>query len=258
MSDFKLPAFFQSRAGRQLLRAAGCVVVLTLILVSAYLAASKRPGFYRRFERVGEAERKKLGGEMIRQTLDCYSQIQESKSGVWTLRITDKQLNGWLTSDGAPYLSRALPREVKNPRIAIHGDRFELAAQVRYGLFSGVVCLVGSIRAPESGKIALRIRSAKLGVYPFDKNKLTEILKKALNQPDWNLEQSTDGGDPVLIFRPNIVIEKKFSLILESVQTNDAGQCQITGIRTFTAKSRSAAKKVSGYRFPIPVLVFNT
>ncbi|MDR1385039.1 MAG: hypothetical protein LBJ67_14495 [Planctomycetaceae bacterium] len=246
MSTFRFPVFFQTRTGRWLLRTAGVCAVILLILFSAYLAASKRPGFYRRCETVSDSDRKKLSGEMIQQTLHCYSQIQESKSGDWTLQITDQQLNAWLSSDGASHVSRLLPREIQNPRIAIHGDRFDLAAQVRYGWWTGIVCFTGSLSIPESGKIALRIRSAKLGIYPFDKNKLTEILKNSLDKPDWSLEQSTDGGDPVLTFRPNLVIGKKFSLTIESTQTDDAGQCRITG----TVKRKIPISGTKGTKAP--------
>jgi hypothetical protein len=77
--------------------------------------------------------------------------------------------------------------------------------------------------------IAIRFRSARLGVYPFDKMKLVEMVKGSLDKPDWQLEQTTEGGDPVLSFRPKITIDKKFDLTIESFETDNEGRCSISG-----------------------------
>jgi len=227
MQNWQWPEFFETRAGIILFRAGIAFVIILLILFSAYCAASVKPGFYRRFESLPQTERKKLNDEFRNQVLAAYSQIQESD--MWSLGFTDRQMNGWLSVDGSSNMFRVLPREIKSPRLAIQGDQITIAAPVTWRSFSATVNLNGSIRVPEPGVIAIRFRSARLGIYPFNKNRLLEMVKVSLDKPDWELEHSSEGGDPVLSFRPKITIDDKFALTIESLATDDEGQCHIAG-----------------------------
>ena len=226
MINIQWPQFLETKAGKILFRGAIALVIVLLILYFAYSVASVKPGFYRRFEKVPLAERKKLNDELVTQVLDTWSQIQ--KSDQWSLVITDNQLNGWLSVDGSSNMVRVLPK-IQSPRVAIQGDQIEIAAPVAYGSFSATAILSGTIRVPEPGVIAIRFRSARLGVYPFDKEQLVVMIKGSLDNPDWELEQTSEGGDPVLSFRPKITLDNQFALTVESFQTDDEGQCLITG-----------------------------
>ena len=236
MSNLKWPDFLQTRAGTILFRAGVVCVIVLLLLLIAYFAASVHPGFYRRFESVPPDERKKLNEELKSQVLAAYSQIQESDK--WSLGFTDQQMNGWLSVDGSSGMFRVLPKEILTPRLAIRGDQIEIAAPVMYRSFSATVYLRGMIQVPEPGVIAIRFRSARLGVYPFDKEQLVAMVQGALDKPGWELERTNEGGDPVLRFRPNIVIDQKFILTVESFQTDDEGRCLITGSRKKVARNR--------------------
>jgi hypothetical protein len=226
MSNWRWPDFLQTRAGTILFRTGVVFAILLLFLLVAYAAASVKPGFYRRFESVPQSERKKLNDEAKTQVLAAYSQIQESDQ--WSLNMTDQQINGWLSVDGSSSMFQVLPKEIQSPRLAIRGDRIEIAAPFTYQSFSATAYLNGTICVPEPGVIAIRFRSARLGVYPFDREKLVAMVKGALDKPDWELEQTNEGGDPVLSFRPKITIDKKF-LTIESFQTDNEGRCRITG-----------------------------
>lgn len=227
MAQRKWAEFFQTRVGKILFRSGIVVAVLFLLLVCAYRAASKKPDFYRRFEATERTERRQLSSELVSQVLVAYSHIQEPEP--WSLAVTDRQLNGWLSTDGSSDVARFLPREIQSPRIAIRGDRIELAAPVSYNSWSATLHVVGTIRVPEPGVVTVRFRSAKIGVYPFDKEKLVDLLEDALDQPGWELERSDEGGDPMLTFRPQIVIDKKYELTIKSFETDDEGQCLIKG-----------------------------
>ena len=232
MSNWKWPEFLQTRVGKILFRTGVVFVIVLLLLFVAYSAASVKPGFYRRFDSVPQAERKKLNDEFKTQVLATYSQIQESdnkKSDQWSLNMTDRQMNGWLSVDGSSGMFRVLPKEIKSPRLAIRGGQIEIAAPVTYQSFSATAYLNGTILVPEPGMIAIRFRSARLGVYPFDKEQLVAMVKGELDKLDWELEQTSEGGDPVLSFRPKIIIDKKFVLTVESFQTDDEGRCLISG-----------------------------
>ena len=227
MSNLKWPDFLQTRVGKILFRTGVALVIVLLLLLIAYSAASVRPGFYRRFESIPQAERKKLNDECKSQVLAAYEQIKQSDK--WSLNITDRQMNGWLSVDGSSGMFRVLPKEIKTPRLAVKSNQIEIAAPFTYRSFSATAYLNGTIRVLEPGVIAIRFRSARLGVYPFDKEQLVAMVKGELDKPDWELEQTTEGGDPVLSFRPRITIDKKFDLTVESFQTDDEGRCLITG-----------------------------
>ena len=229
-----LETFLETKTGKILFRVGIVLVILILILYVAYSVASIKPGFYRRFEKVSLAERKKLNDELVTQVLNAWEQIQ--KTDKWSLGITDQQLNGWMSVDGSSNMVRVLPKEIKSPRIAIRGDQIEIAAPVTYRSFSATAILSGTIRVPEPGMIAIRFRSARLGVYPFDKEQLVEMAKGSLDNPDWELQQTSEGGDPVLSFRPKITLDNQYSLTVESFQTDDDGQCLIKGSVTKVKK----------------------
>ena len=226
MTNWEWPDFLQTRIGKILFRTGVAFIVVLLLLYIAYCAASVKPGFYRQFEAVPQAERKKLNDEFLSQVLTAYSQVQESDK--FALDLTDRRLNGWLSVDGSSNMFRVLPREIKSPRLAIRSNQIEIAAPVTYRFFSATAVLCGTIRVPEPGVIAIRFRSARLGIYPFDKTQLVEMIKGALDK-DWEVEQTNEGGDPVLSFRPKITIDGKFALTVESFQTDDEGQCSIAG-----------------------------
>jgi len=227
MSNWKWPEFLQTRMGKILFRTGVVFVIVLLLLLIAYFAASVKPGFYRRFESVPKAERKKLNDEFKSQVLATYAQIQESDK--WSLNITDHQMNGWLSVDGSSGMFKILPKEIKSPRLAFRDDQIEIAAPFTYQSFSATAYLNGAIQIPEPGVIAIRFRSARLGVYPFDKEQLVTMIKGELDKTDWELEQTNEGGDPVLSFRPKIIIDKKFGLTVESFQTDNEGRCLISG-----------------------------
>jgi hypothetical protein len=236
MTNWQWPEFLQTRIGKILFRTGVVFVVVLLILYIAYCAASVKPGFYRQFEAIPHAERKKLNDEFMSQVLAAYSQVQESDK--FALGFTDRQFNGWLSVDGSSNMFRVLPSEIKPPRLAIRSNQIEIVAPVMYRPFSAMAVLSGTIRVPEPGVIAIRFRSARLGIYPFDKEKLVDMVKGELDKPDWDLEQTNEGGDPVLSFRPKITIEGKFALTIESFQTDNEGQCSITGRVSKIKRSR--------------------
>ena len=223
----KTAILLETRTGTILFRGGIVCVVLLLILYFAYGLASVKPGYYKRFEAMPREERKKLNDELVTQVLDAYSQIQ--KSDKWSLGLSDQQLNGWLSVDGSSKMLSFLPKDIQSPRLAVHGDRIEIAAPVTYGSWSATAVLSGTIRVPEPGVISIRFRSVRLGVYPFSKENLVDKIKESLDKPGWELVASSEGGDPVLSFRPPVTIDNQFALTVESFQTDDDGRCLMTG-----------------------------
>ncbi|MCL2349542.1 MAG: hypothetical protein FWC50_14925 [Planctomycetaceae bacterium] len=211
------PTFFRSQKGKWLLRGAIVLAILLLLVLFAYLAARKKPGFYREFEKLSASERKKLNDALVTQSLKTYSQMQDSDQ--WSWFVSDKEINGWFSVDGRTQTFNFLPREIRNPRVAIRDQTIEIAAEVKYGYLSGTLCLTGSVSVPEPNLIAIRIRSARVGLFPFDKDKLAQIIREAAKSAD-GLQLIDEGGDPCLQFRPVMQNQKKQPLEIESVETS--------------------------------------
>jgi len=211
--------FFRTIRGKWILRGAIVIAILLLLVLFAYFAAQKKPGFYREFEKLSATERKKLNDALVTQSLKTYSQMQDSDQ--WSWFVSDKEINGWFSVDGRTQTFNFLPREIRNPRVAIRDQTIEIAAEAKYGYLSGTLWLTGSVSVPEPNLVAIRIRSARVGLFPFDKDKLAQIIKDAAKSTDGKLQLINEGGDPCLQFRPVMQNQKKQPLEIVSVETDE-------------------------------------
>lgn len=180
------------------------VAGLTLIGLSAGLyygvqhALHRQPQFYVRAVAMSPAQQRQAGEEFERNVLALHNSLQES--GRWERTFTDSQINGWLAVDLPQKLPDLLPPEIRQPRVALTTDRFQIAFQYTSEELSTVVSLSLEITlADDTNTLAVRVIKAQAGWVPIPLADFLDHISQAARQAEIDLRWVQRDGDPVAL-----------------------------------------------------------
>ncbi len=197
----------------------GCTA-LAVLAVGVFLllkALQYEPDFYRRAVAADPADQRRASDEMLRQASGLCSAVQ--KDGRWEVLFTAEQINGWLAVDLVENHPQALPKTLRDPRVAIEPDRVTLACRFEQGNLCGVVSLIVEPYVPEPNVLGLRICQARAGLLPWPLTKITEGISEAAGRSELRLQWRQAHGDPVAL------------ISIPAVQDEDGKLVQIESLR---------------------------
>lgn len=206
------------------------VALLLVSAVAGYRAVQHQPEFYRT-ALADEASRQEVTGEQFeRRVLEMRNDAR--RAGRWTTRITAEQINGWLASDLPEKFGTRLPREIRDPRVALYQDEAWIACRFEGNGVSSVISLAVDVRLTErTNELALRIRRARAGALPLPMKRLLDEARGASARLKIPLRWTQDAGSPVALLRLPEQLEgvPQRHLRLESVELRD-GELLISGL----------------------------
>jgi hypothetical protein len=190
-----------------------------------YVALHHVPRFYVEAGKLDSTARKSGSDEMLRRTAELASDA--NRRGRWKQVFTAEQINGWLAIDLVENHPALLPRELHDPRVAIHDGQIIVGCQ-----YEGQVSTVASLEADASlqgpNLIAIRIRRARAGAVPLPLDKLLPQAIRALENAGCTVELRQASADPVLLITLNPQTRRGRTLVLESLSVRD-GQIEVEG-----------------------------
>ncbi len=184
---------------RKLRLTIGIVVILVLLvillLLGLYGASRHEPAFYREALEIEPAVLEKGSDQMLQRTTALVSAVK--KKGSWKALFTTEQINGWLAVDRVKNHPKALPSELRDPRVIINAKQIIIACRYEHGGVNSVLSLTVEPSVPEPNVVALRIVKARAGLLPVPLSGVLGRISEAARGMDFQLRWLHAGGDPV-------------------------------------------------------------
>lgn len=180
---------------------AGAALLAATALV-LYRGTQHVPEFYRQaLTASGPPEQQaQLGDDFERQALELRN--QSIRSGRWQAEFTDEQINAWLATILPRNHPRALPSEIRDPRVKITAQGVQVAWRYQTERFQSVLSLAGQIYLTDKpNQLALRLRGVQAGWLPLPLDQVLQRVSEAARQNGVNVLWSQRDGDPVALFQ---------------------------------------------------------
>jgi hypothetical protein len=181
------------------LPAAGLLAAVAFLL---YRGTQHVPAFYQQAltAPVPPAQQAQIGDDFERQSLELHNQA--TQPGRWQADFTDEQVNAWLATILPRNHPRALPAEIRDPRVKIAEQEVQVAWRYQTEQFQTVVSLAGQIYLTDKpNQLALRFRGVHAGWVPLPLEQVLQRVREAGRQNGVNLLWTQQDGDPVAMFQ---------------------------------------------------------
>jgi uncharacterized protein YpmS len=187
---------------RKLLRLTVCVTgAILAVLIGlglwTYYSVHQVPEFY---AEALEAEPEKLAEaseEMIRRTTELVS--NNNTKGNWEAIFTAEQINGFLAVNLPKNHPDVLPKEFRDPRVAITSRGMQVACRYQTKWITTVASLHLEPSLRENNVLAVRFRKARAGTFPLPLKDILDQLTKAAAQAQIRLQWETIEDEPVAL-----------------------------------------------------------
>ena len=192
---------------RRLLRLAFwfCLLALLLLAVTAfvlYRGTQHVPEFYQQAltPTISPQRELEIGDDLEREVLELHNAA--TKPGRWEAEFTDEQINAWLASILPKNHPRALPAEIRDPRVKITAQSAQLAWRLQTERFETVISLQADVYLTDQpNQVAVRLHAVRAGWVPVPLSQILERVSEAARRGGVDLSWSQQEGDPVALVR---------------------------------------------------------
>ena len=218
--------------------AVGSVVVTALLVAivgAAYYAARQVRPFYEQALKI-EPEVLETGRrELESRATALYSDTRQI--GRWQALFTAEQINGWLATQLTQDAGSQLPKNIRDPRVAIARDVLTLGFRTSSGGVETVISVDAAVSLTEEGAVAIRLISVRAGALPLPVLQLADELADACQKLKLPIRWTRQDGKPVAL----VEIQASEPVYVDAIQL-DEGQLYVAG-HTETNRGRTAAPK---------------
>jgi cytochrome c-type biogenesis protein CcmE len=201
----------------------------TVVVLGIFRAARQMPPFYREALAVQPAAQKSAGQQFERNALALHNQL--NRSGQWTVRFKQDEINGWLAAELPVKFPKALPAGVSQPRVAIERRRMQLALRYSQGQVETILSLTAEVfLTAELNELAVRIVGVRAGALPVPMVQLQSEVAERAARAGFPLRWGEIDGDPVALIKlaPGPEQHHHRRIVLEVLDLGD-GELTITG-----------------------------
>jgi plasmid stabilization system protein ParE len=162
----------------------------------AWQATRKVPDFYRQAVAV---EIDPQQAERVSRELETeVEQLTDNmgRAGRWRATFSEREINAWLIHQLPQEFSRAMPKGVEDPRVAITEEGLRVAARYRGKRIETVVsCRLEVQLTEEPNLLAIHIRDLKAGALPLPLSRFVDHVSRRAARDGLQVRWDTDGGD---------------------------------------------------------------
>ena len=172
--------------------------ILLLLLISGaviYHLATRVPTFYSTAAADPTAQAA-LNDRLLQKTSALTSDWQ--REGRWDLRLTEEEVNAWLSVDLPKNHPNLLPSRFQEPRIRIGRDELTVACRTEWAGRSGVLWVRGRVELARTDVLAIRLRKAGVGLLPLSTASVLQRLEEALQRAGVDVRREDLDGEPAL------------------------------------------------------------
>lgn len=179
---------------------AGLAVLLAVAAAGGLVLWSLRqaPEYYQSaLAGPSSVERKQEAKRFVQTTLQLVDEIRYEP--LWSEEFTEDEVNAWLAEELHQKYPDWLPPGVAQPRVRFSEGVLSLAFQFERGRWGGVVSVEVRPWVPEPNRLALEIRSARVGLVPIPLDTFSEDLSDAFEKLGWRIQWKQSQGHDVLV-----------------------------------------------------------
>lgn len=173
------------------------VTVLLLGAGSMYWAVtSAQPHYVAALEE--PAELLEEGSRQLENRITTLSSDLE-QTGQWRTVVSANEVNGWLAYKLPESFPNVLPKEIRDPRVAITPEQLILAARSDLAGVDTVVSVLVEPYVTEEGDMAIELQQVLAGVLPVPTKDLIDRLQIAVRRARLPIRWTRNGANTVMI-----------------------------------------------------------
>jgi hypothetical protein len=188
--------------GRALRLTAYVTLALFLVVAAigtwAYYAMRQVPQSYQEALEIEPEQLAAASDEMERKTCELISNTQTTGK-IWEAVFTAEEINGFLAVDLPKKHPDWLPKEFREPRVAIGPDGIHVYCRYETKWVSTVASLHLEPSLREKNVLAVRFRKARAGTFPLPLKEVLDQLTLAAREANVRLRWETIDNEPVAV-----------------------------------------------------------
>ena len=223
-----------------------CVVVALIAAVTGavYNATQQVPEFYSQALEFQPTETED-SGEILEEQVFAFSN-QVKKPRRWSLRLTDRQINSWLSKDMKEKFPDLLPKEIEEPRIAVQGKTLLVGCKYHGQSLDSIlaVSLDCFLVEGEPNVVGIQLHNVTAGSLPIPVGQLIDMIDEYAAKADIPLRWQQRDGDPVaLVTIPSEGPEIEGEIQIDGLELKD-GEIVLAGetLKTEEEQKEEAAE----------------
>lgn len=223
-----------------------CLVVVLIAAVTGavYNATQQVPDFYTAALEFEPAEASETGEILEEQVFAFSNQVKKPRR--WSLRLTDRQINGWLASDLKEKFPGLLPETIEEPRVAVQGKTLLVGCKYKGQSLNSIlaVSLDCFLVEGQPNVVGIQLHNVTAGSLPIPIGKLVDEINTFAEKANLPLRWQQRDGDPVaLITVPSEGPEIEGVIRIDALELKD-GEILLSGetLKTEAEKQKEAAQ----------------
>lgn len=175
----------------------GAIVALAVSVGGLYMAVSTAQPYYQtallQAPELLEEQSQKLESRLTALHNDA------TETGQWESVVSAEELNGWLATKLPEAFPNLLPKNLRDPRIAITPDAIYLAARSDVAGVDTVVTVVVEPFVTAEGDLAIELRQVLAGMLPLPSKEIIDKLVEATRSLELPIRWTQNGGNSVVV-----------------------------------------------------------
>lgn len=201
--------------------------ILTVAIGAFYWACQHQPPFYKQAIQQDPLTARSASDILARHAVDLASDIRNQTR--WQAQFTVDQINGWLADQGGRAHDHLFAPSISDPRVAVIGDKFEIAFRWSKMVWSAIVNLQAKVYLQEPNVVAIRICQARAGLLPLPLAGLINDLIASGQEFGLDIVSREVDGDPLLLISfPDTYDHGRRQFTLDSLELTE-GQIYLSG-----------------------------
>jgi hypothetical protein len=203
--------------------------LIAQLAVVCFVAAAWGPDFYQNRLTVSQYALA-VHGAAFEEKMQALHTDASDDDGVWSVELSDEQINGWLAVELPRRYPRSLPNQLREPRVAIDAECCHVACQYRNGATSAILTLCLDLQPSERpNELKLKVLSAKIGSVPGLEHQAVGPIAQAARRSKIRLRWvSRDVQPEVLVQIPRRWLEEDRQVHVERINFTD-GHLLVSG-----------------------------
>lgn len=214
-------------------------VVVSVGTYTAYRASQSVPEFYQAALEIESFVADEAGDELEHRVLEFQNELSAGEA--WSLKLSETQINGWLAQDLPQKFPKLLPKEVKEPRVALDDGQALVACRIETSKLAAVLSLgVSAYLTEEPNVVAIRISKVRAGRLPVPLGDTLEKISDSARRSGIEVRWGQEDGDPVaLVTLPTENPDLREGVLLETLAISDE-EVSLSGRSGVEGQSRVA------------------
>ncbi|GAB6185138.1 hypothetical protein [Thermopirellula anaerolimosa] len=173
----------------------GLLLVLLIVGGVLFHLATRVPAFYPTAAADPKTQAA-LNDRFLQKASTLTSDFQ--RAGRWDLRLTEDEVNAWLSTDLPRNHPNLLPPSLHEPRIRIGREELTAACRTEWGGRSAVLWVRIQVQLARTDVLAIRFRKAGVGLLPLSTASVSQRLEEALRRAGVDVGREDVDGESTL------------------------------------------------------------